>query len=93
MRPPKELKGPQRCPICFRSKEESLNQQLTIGKTCDNVNCIFKDEILSLLNHRTIRIKSNESRYCTRCGKRFSINTKELFCTKCGRMRKVYGKQ
>lgn len=72
--------GPSRCPVCLRDKDDAIKEQLEIGSSCGNPNCIFAEEI-----KRAIKDKDN-NKFCINCGNQFSYG--DIFCIRCGCKRK-----
>lgn len=40
----------KRCPVCMRTKEDAIAEQLQTGKPCDHVHCEFNPEIELIFN-------------------------------------------
>ena len=54
-------KGPQRCVLCLRSKEEAVKEQVAKGVGCGNPKCIFAEVIQQAIEDSQ---KAEESLLC-----------------------------
>jgi len=43
----------KRCPQCKRSKNRAISEQASLRLPCDNLNCVFRDEIIKAIEHRS----------------------------------------
>ena len=72
-------KGPQRCVLCLRSKEEAIKEQVDKGVGCGNSKCIFAETIQQAIKDSQ---NTKESRYCIECG--YAFHEGDRFCINCG---------
>lgn len=72
--------GPSRCPVCLRGKEHAIREQLELGSSCGNSNCVFAKDIEKGLKNSIL------STYCINCGNKFAHG--DVFCIICGCRRK-----
>lgn len=75
-------KGPKRCVLCLRSKEEAIAEQVDKGIGCGNSKCTFVEAIQQAIEDSK---KIEESLYCIKCGYAFQVG--DRYCNNCGTKR------
>lgn len=69
--------GVTQCKVCFRTKEEAVDEQLSLGKVCGCANCVFAEDIQKALLSLQLGV------YCVNCGEKF-YSPQDVYCSNCG---------